>query len=875
MVEQMPQQKKITGTQRRYTTKKSIKLMDLTAKVLISLGGLGTIIAVAGVFIFLASVVVPLFAPAEMTPAQKVTSLSEETRKSPLLIVDEFLLSAWTLEDDGASARAFVLNDGETLLQVPIFAGETPQTLAYDSLSETLIAAFADGRIELKEIGFRTRFLLDEESFPSFLQDLDVGLAVPWEGGIVQRTPVGQLRQLKLDIETHSLVETGYEDIRLISMVMTNSGPVLIYMTGDGTLRIQRMVSRRNLLTGQVTTTVTGGSLQIDLTRRGLPGWLDLSGRGDTAYLTWPDGHLMRIDSRNLNALTIAEELSLIPAGDAEITALSFLIGRTTLIVGDSEGRLNAWFRTRPEGTATSDGSRLTLVHDLGQGPAAVVALAPSTRSRLLAAGFADGTVRNYHVTSDQLLVEEKAGQGAVAAVALAPRDNLLAALVPSGLMGWHLDNKYPAATWHTLFGKVHYEGMNQPGYVWQSTGGTDDFEPKYSLIPLIYGTLKATFFSMFFGVPLALLAAIYTSEFLEDKRVKAQVKPLVELMESLPTVVLGFLAALVFAVFVEGQTASVLAAFITVPLSFVVAAYLFLLLPIDKFVRFSRFRFYIIALLALPMGILLARHLGPVLETLLFAGDIKAWLDGQIGTGTGGWFLLLLPLCSFVVALFYGLTVNPWLRNKTSGMTRFGTGMTEIVKFACGIVIVVAMSWLVASLLTVGGIDIRSDFPFTGQIMGTYVQRNALVVGFVMGFAIIPAVYTIAEDALSSVPEHLRSGSLSAGASPWQTATRIIIPTAASGLFSAVMLGLGRAVGETMIVLMATGNTPVMEMNIFNGFRTLSANIAVELPEAIIYGTHFRILFLAALTLFLLTFTINTIAEVIRQRFRKRAFQL
>ncbi|MBW6508453.1 MAG: ABC transporter permease subunit [Desulfuromonadales bacterium] len=871
----MAEKKKITGTQRRYTTKKSIKYMDVAATVLISLGGLGTIIAVAGVFIFLASVVVPLFAPAEMTPAQKISTIEAKTKQAPLLIVDEFQLSAWTLEDAGASARAFVLNDGETLLQTPVFAEETPQAWAYDSLSETLIAAFADGRIELKKIGFRTRFLLDEQVLPGFLQEMEVGSALPWDEGIVQRTPIGQLRQLKLELESEALVATEHEGIRLISMINTNSGPVLTYLTQDGVLRIQRMVSRRNLLTGQVTTTVTGGSLQLDLDRRGLPQWLELSGRGDTAFLAWSDGHLLRIDSRNFNALAVAEELSLIPDGNATLTSLSFLIGRTTLVAGDSQGRLNAWFRTRPEGTATSDGSRLTLVHDLGQGPAAVTALAPSTRSRLLAAGFADGTVRTYHVTSDQLLVEERAGQGAVAAVALAPRDNLLAALVPSGLMGWYLDNKHPTATWHTLFGKVHYEGMNEPGYVWQSTGGTDDFEPKYSLIPLIYGTLKATFFSMFFGVPLALLAAVYTSEFLEDKRVKAQVKPLVELMESLPTVVLGFLAALVFAVFVEGQTASVLAAFITVPLSFVAAAYLFLLLPIDKFVRFSRFRFYIIALLALPIGILLARQLGSVLEALLFAGDIKAWLDGQVGTGTGGWFLLLLPLSSFVVALFYGLTVNPWLRNRTAGLTRFATGMTEIVKFACGVVIVTAMSWLAASLLTAAGIDIRSDFPFTGQIMGTYVQRNALVVGFVMGFAIIPAVYTIAEDALSSVPEHLRSGSLSAGASPWQTAIRIIIPTAASGLFSAVMLGLGRAVGETMIVLMATGNTPVMEMNIFNGFRTLSANIAVELPEAIIYGTHFRILFLAALTLFLLTFTINTIAEVIRQRFRKRAFQL
>jgi len=144
-----------------------------------------------------------------------------------------------------------------------------------------------------------------------------------------------------------------------------------------------------------------------------------------------------------------------------------------------------------------------------------------------------------------------------------------------------------------------------------------------------------------------------------------------------------------------------------------------------------------------------------------------------------------------------------------------------------------------------------------------------------VMGFAIIPIIYTISEDALSAVPDHLRAASLGAGATPWQTATRVIIPPAISGLFSAMMIGLGRAVGETMIVLMAAGNTPVMEWNIFNGFRTLSANIAVELPEAVQNSTHYRTLFLAALTLFIMTFILNTAAEAVRLRFRKKSLEL
>ena len=152
-----------------------------------------------------------------------------------------------------------------------------------------------------------------------------------------------------------------------------------------------------------------------------------------------------------------------------------------------------------------------------------------------------------------------------------------------------------------------------------------------------------------------------------------------------------------------------------------------------------------------------------------------------------------------------------------------------------------------------------------------TYDQRNSLVVGVAMGFAVIPTIYSISEDAVFNVPKHLTQGALALGATPWQTVTRVVLLTASPGIFSAVMIGFGRAVGETMIVLMATGNSPVMNFNIFEGMRTLSANIAVEMPEAAVGGTHYRILFLAALVLFVITFLLNTVGEVVRQRLRRR----
>jgi phosphate transport system permease protein len=151
------------------------------------------------------------------------------------------------------------------------------------------------------------------------------------------------------------------------------------------------------------------------------------------------------------------------------------------------------------------------------------------------------------------------------------------------------------------------------------------------------------------------------------------------------------------------------------------------------------------------------------------------------------------------------------------------------------------------------------------------YDQRNSLVVGLAMGFAVIPTIFSIAEDAIFSVPQHLTTGSLALGATPWQTMTKVVLLTASPGIFSAVMIGFGRAVGETMIVLMATGNTPVMDLSVFQGMRTLSANIAVEMPESEVDSTHYRVLFLAALVLFMFTFVFNTLAELIRQNLRQK----
>ncbi|MCB9882277.1 MAG: ABC transporter permease subunit [Planctomycetes bacterium] len=393
--------------------------------------------------------------------------------------------------------------------------------------------------------------------------------------------------------------------------------------------------------------------------------------------------------------------------------------------------------------------------------------------------------------------------------------------------------------------------------------------------MPTVYGTLKATMYSFLFGAPLAILAALYTSEFLRG-RVRSRIKSSIEMMASLPSVVLGFLAAIVIAPIVDAHLAGTLAAFVCVPFTFVLGGYLWRLLPYHLGMSWSRFQFPILFLLGLPLGAVVGTQVvGPWLENWLFLGDLKTYLHGaevipNEGKRFAGWLLILLPLSALTVSFVVGRLGRGFALRRGGGWDRRKASLMELVRFLVVAVAVIGVAALFANLLSFA-FDPRGP----DSILNTYDQRNALVVGFIMGFAIIPIIYTIAEDALSTVPEHLRAASLGAGATPWQTAIRIVMPTAMSGLFSAMMIGLGRAVGETMIIVMATGGTPIMEPNLFNGFRTLSANIATELPEAPPGSTHYRTLFVAALVLFVMTFVLNTVAELVRLRFRKKAFEL
>lgn len=868
-----------SSRRRRLTTPWHVKFVDAAARSLITIGGIGTIVAVSTVFVFLCFVVAPLFtgASVEQVARQEVAWSDENLAR---VAIDEYQVLGWTLSESGTLAT-FRADNGQVLSRRELFPGSRLTATSFSAMTPGVAAGFADGTIREGRVAVRAELVDAARQMPevrAMLRKLKVGQIARYNGGVVQRLEPNRFRRHWIEAEFGPPLRLATTPIRLVDHLDSGQRNVICALTADGKL-LYTTVRRIEAIDGTVKLKPAQKvELHYPMPTGASPFRLRLLGRGDAILLAWDSGLGQRFDVRDVGAASLAEEVRIVPARHAKLTALELLLGGTTVVCGDSTGGIHAWFPVRQEPSTTADGLQLTRAHDLQASGSAVNSLAVSARSRMVMAGLADGGVRLFHVTTGRQLVEASAEGGApVVGVAIAPKDDGLLAATRGGMWRCRLDLAHAGASVASLFLPVWYEGYARPQHTWQSTGGTDDFEPKLGLWPLVFGTLKATGYSLLFGAPLALLAALYTSEFMSP-RLKAKVKPTVELMASLPSVVLGFLAGNVIAKAAEDKIPHLLTALVTVPLVVLLGSYLWQQLPRRIALRHVNLRLPLIALAALPLGLLLAAAIGRLVERWLFGGDMMLWLDGQVGNALGAWLLLLIPLAALATAFLLGWYVNPWLRARSADFGHARLAACNLAKFALAALGAGLAALACGGLLTAVGLDPRGSLGDTwlvGSFADTFVQRNALVVGFIMGFAIIPIIYTIAEDALSTVPEHLRSASLGAGATPWQTAVRVVVPTAMSGLFSALMVGLGRAVGETMIVLMAAGNTPVLDLNLFNGFRTLSANIAVEMPEAVRDSTHYRVLFLAALVLFVMTFCVNTVAEIVRLRFRRRAYQL
>jgi phosphate transport system permease protein len=727
------------------------RFKDRFATGAISVGGMSVLVAILLIFFYLLYEVVPMFrsASAEPVASYAVTGLEAHPGQPLFLTMEEQAEIGMRLDSTG-EAVFFATADGRLVNRhrLPLPAGAGIESFALEAEQSQLLAlGLSDGSALL----FKPNYVV---TYPDDKRLITPELSYPYGEQPLQLAEGAPLRQLTL--------RDG------------SSGLVLIAATDHG-LVARKWEKKQDFLTGESTLSEVPLQLPaVDIP----PARLLISPDQRVLYVLSRSGDYRVIDLMRSEQIDSGRLI-----GSGEINDARFLLGGISLLVASSHGEVSQWSLVRrPDVNPQLVRMR---EFDVGSRDNPVQQLAVEHRRKNFVTVDGGQELELFNATGERRSLSASLGKAAVTALGFAPRANALLFETADGqLHFWRVHNEHPEVSLKALWGKVWYESYPEPDYVWHSSSASSEYEPKYRLTPLAFGTLKAAFYAMIFAAPLAICGAIYTAYFMAPA-LRRKIKPLIELMSALPTVIIGFLAGLWLAPFMEKHLPGVFSLLVLTPIAVLLFAFAWNQVPIR----------------------------------------LRKWVPD-------GWEPLLLAPVVVLVAL------------------------------AC-----IGMSG--AMERTFFGGDMRAWF--TNDLGIAFDQRNAMVVGVAMGFAVIPVIFSIAEDAIFSVPKHLSFGSLALGATPWQTLVGVVLPTASPGIFSALMIGLGRAVGETMIVLMATGNTPVMEVNIFEGMRTLAANLAVEVGETEVGSTHYRVLFLAAFVLFTFTFVVNTLAEAVRQRLRRR----
>jgi len=767
----------------RFTVARATLLLDRLMTVLIKSGGWLVMLAVFAIFAFIFLQILPLFGkPVVKTVGQVAVPLADIAvmgvdewgelpfflaRSGQLYFADlpRDVATRTYLRQDSASPQQLMLGPRGLFKQPTGLPEKTWTAFYYDAYAGKIALGSEDGRIAYLEIDYQATFPKDaaRQIVPELTFELLPQIGLPGK-------PVRQLAVF------------NSPTARTVGMLQQEGEAVAV-----------------TLQTYTVRSTLFGATrMQADqLYQLGAevidekPERLLIGGRGDRLLLTTEGGWLYYLRLIDGQVDRIQKLRPFADQSDPSIHSIHWLLGKQSIILTSKTGANVTLASYLDEAAGQILYTRIKDFPALDFGGA--TDFSPAQRNRgFLLANEKQLSLR-YSTTGD--VRWETSPHYQPEKIALGPRwDSIFAYGGDQNLYIYALDDPHPNAGWKAFFSKIWYEGKSGPEFEWQSSSGTSDFEPKLSIVNLFFGSIKGTFYAMLFAMPIAVLAAIYVSQYLRPEA-KRYIKPTMEIMASLPSVVLGFLAALWLAPLLEDRVLSMLLMLLCIPLSSALLGAFWGRLPMTVRNRLQPGSEWLVIIPVILLTGYVAWQLGPLLE----AGVFRVY-DPDLGAKVGNF---------------------PLWWTETTGLS--------------------------------------------------FEQRNSLIVGIMMGFAVIPIIFTISEDALTNVPPYLNSASLALGASRWQTTWRVILPTASPGIFSATIIGFGRAVGETMILLMATGNTPIIEWNIFNGMRTLAANIAVELPEAPQFSTLYRTLFLGAMALFLLTFILNTVAEITRQHLREK----
>ncbi len=730
---------------KKFTTR---NLRDLVTKIIVNAGGGAVFIALGAIFVYLALEVIPLFTDVE---SKQVSSQQIQNNELIHLSIEEQNQVALTINKSGV-LRFIQTESGKVILEKQIADKDISSAYTLNGSSKIYIMlAFADGTAKIISPEYKSIYregqnteIVPSITFPISEDDL----VLHDDGSKIEK----------------AVFEINEESLSIISI-------------SDAHIYLSKFLKEESFLDDKITWEKEQQLIEQPVK----PDYIFIDQTQSDILVIENSGNFVKLT----NELDIVQQDDFLANESLKIATAETLSSGSSLLIADTNGTITHWFPVRNNKNVFE----YTKIRDIeitssNAASSKIVKIVPEY-SRKVAYVYDDqGTVYFMHTTSEQIFHQQNFVEDDIKNFAISPRSNAILINHGNNISLFKVHNEHPEVSFSSLWQKVWYEGYEKPEYIWQSSSSSNDFEPKFSFMPLAFGTIKAAFYAMLFATPIGVLAGAYTAYFMKPS-LRRVVKPTVELMAALPTVILGFLAGLWLAPFIEHNLPGIFAVPIIFTFGILALSIIWIYMPKKIREALPEGCEILILIPAIIFFIWLSFYLSPALEVLLFDGNTRSWL--------------------------------------------------------------------------------------TDTMHINFDQRNSIIIGITMGIAVIPNIFSITEDAVFGVPRSLTNGSLALGATPWQTMTRVIVLTASPAIFSAIMIGMGRAIGETMIVLMATGNTPIMDFNIFEGMRTLAANIAVEMPEAEVGSTHFRLLFLSAFALFILTFIFNTLSEIVSTRLRKK----
>ena len=456
-------------------------LKDRLTRWYVLVGGLAVLAAITLIFFYLAYVVLPLFQGAELTSKKALEPawLQQDAGKPLMIALEEQNLVGMRVSDKG-QAIFFDTKSGNPLsrIDLPLPAGTQVSSISVDQPGSPLVVL---GLSNGQALVFHHTYKV---TYPDNKKTITPGIDYPY----------GQA-PFVLDEQGRALEHVS---------VNVNGDTLLLAGSTGAHLQVVELSRSENMLTGETSTeqsrielpqmTEVVKNIFIDPRQQ----WLYvINGRATADVFSLRD--------KSLNG-----RYKLAESADTEITATAQLVGGISLIIGDSKGGLAQWFMARdPDGE-----QRFKQIRTFKMGEAAIAQIDAEERRKGFIALDADGKLGVFHSTAHRTLLVEQAAEGP-GILALSPRANRIIIEEGGKLLPLSLRNPHPEISFSALWGKVWYENYDEPKYVWQSTASNTDFEPKLSLSPLTFGTLKAAFYAMILAAPLAIAAAIYTAYFM------------------------------------------------------------------------------------------------------------------------------------------------------------------------------------------------------------------------------------------------------------------------------------------------------------------------------------------------------------------------